>query len=154
MPRDRSSARRLLIRQLIEEGPISSQAQLLELLAGRGHRVSQATVSRDLTELGVAKVEEPTGGRYRNAEAADRDGGTERLRKALADFLEGAEASGNIVVLHVAPATAGAVAAALDECRIDGVVGSVAGDDTIIVVTAEAVGGARVVKALMSLLEE
>ncbi len=116
MPRDRSTIRRILIRQLLAEREISSQAELARLLGEAGHTVTQSTVSRDLTELGATKADEGAdheryvlGDQHRSANTVH-----DELRRALEDYLEGAVPSGNLVVLKVRSATAGAVAAALD----------------------------------------
>jgi transcriptional regulator of arginine metabolism len=156
MPRDRSTIRRILIRKLLAEREISSQAELAGLLTEAGHRVTQSTVSRDLRELGATKADEGTEHeRYilvdqRRAE----DEGFDELRRTLEDYLEGAVPSGNLVVLRVRSATAGAVAAALDSHPPKGVVGTVAGDDTVIVIADDRVGGGTVAKTIMGILEE
>jgi transcriptional regulator of arginine metabolism len=156
MPRDRSTIRRILIRQLLAEREISSQGELARLLGEAGHRVTQSTVSRDLTELGATKADEGT--EHERYVLADRqrtaDDGLDRLRRALEDYLEGAVPSGNLVVLRVRSATAGAVAAALDAAPPKGVVGTLAGDDTVIVIADNAVGGGAVAKTIMGILEE
>jgi transcriptional regulator of arginine metabolism len=155
MPRDRSTIRRILIRELLAERKISSQDELVRLLGEAGHRVTQSTVSRDLSELGATKADEGTereryvlGGRDRPV-----DTGLDELRRVLEDYLEGAVPSGNLVVLKVRSATAGAVAAALDANPPEGVVGTLAGDDTVVVIADDAVGGAVVAKMIMGILE-
>jgi transcriptional regulator of arginine metabolism len=156
MPRDRSTIRRILIRQLLEEREISSQAELASVLNAAGHRVTQSTVSRDLTELGAVKVDEGT--EHERYVLVDQkrpeDRGVDELRRTLEDYLEGAVPSGNLVVLRVRSATAGAVAAALDANPPLGVVGTVAGDDTVIVIADERIGGSSVAKTIMGILEE
>jgi len=154
--RDRSTIRRIVIRRLLAEREISSQAELVELLDEAGHRVTQSTVSRDLTELGAIKADEGTEReRYVLADqqrSVDDDHG--HLRRALEDYLEGAVPSGNLVVLKVRSATAGTVAAALDAAPPRGVVGTLAGDDTVIVIADDAVGGGAVAETIMNILEE
>jgi transcriptional regulator of arginine metabolism len=156
MPRDRSNLRRILIRRLLTERDISSQAELVELLGEAGHHVTQSTISRDLGELGVIKADEGTQHeRYVLAdhEPAGHGRGHDRLRKILEDFLEGAVPSGNLVVLKVRSATASAVAAALDADPPRGVVGTLAGDDTVIVIADDAVGGGSVARTIMGIVE-
>ena len=155
MPRDRSTLRRILIRQLLAEREICSQAELARLLGEAGHGVTQSTVSRDLAELGATKADEGTnreryvlGHQKRPAEE-----GFDELRRALEDYLEGAVPSGNLVVLKVRSATAGTVAAALDATPPKGVVGTLAGDDTVIVIADDTVGGGSVAKTIMGILE-
>ena len=156
MSRDRSTIRRIVIRRLLAEREVSSQAELVELLDEAGHRVTQSTVSRDLTELGAMKADEGTDReRYvlgDQQRSVDDDHG--HLRRTLEDFLEGAVPSGNLVVLKVRSATAGAVAAALDAAPPKGVVGTLAGDDTVIVIADDAVGGGAVAETIMNILEE
>jgi len=156
MPRDRSTIRRILIRQLLAEREISSQVELARLLGEAGHRVTQSTVSRDLTELGAIKANEGTeheryalGDQHRPVVT-----GLDELRRTLEDYLEGAVPSGNLVVLKVRSATASAVAAALDANPPKGVVGTLAGDDTVVIIADDAVGGGNVAKTIMGILEE
>jgi transcriptional regulator of arginine metabolism len=156
MPRDRSTVRHILIRQLLEEREISSQAELARLLSEAGHRVTQSTVSRDLTDLGATKADEGT--EHQRYVLVDqerpKDESLDELRRTLEDYLEGAVPSGNLVVLRVRSATAGAVAAALDENPPKGVVGTVAGDDTVIVIADDRIGGGSVAKTIMRILED
>ena len=155
MPRDRSTARRVLIRRLLAEGEVSSQEELVTLLGRAGHRVTQSTVSRDLSELGATKIGEGTvHERYVVASVRQTtDAESSHLRRTLEEYLEGAVPSGNLVVLKVRSATAATVAAALDATPPEGVVGTIAGDDTVIVVADDAVGGAAVAKTIMRILE-
>lgn len=153
--RDRSAARRALIRQLLADGGVSSQAELAALLAAHGHPVSQTTVSRDLVELGATKTAHRD---HQSAYILAGDGlagdeSLERLEKVLREYFEAALPSGNLVVLKVRVATAGAVAAALDAASPEGVLGTIAGDDTVLVVTDESVGGQRVANNLVKILE-
>ena len=155
MPRDRSTIRHILIRKLLTEREISSQAELVTLLGEAGHRVTQTTVSRDLTAIGVIKTNEGTQReRYELVDVQRQtEKGFDELRRVLEDYLEGAVPSGNLVVLRVRSATAGAVAAALDATPPAGVVGTLAGDDTVIVIADDAAGGGAVAKTIMGILE-
>ncbi len=155
MSRDRSTARRILIRRFLAEREVSSQEELVGLLARAGHRVTQSTVSRDLSELGAVKADEGTEHERYIVAAKEQTSDSERnqLRKTLEEYLEGAVSSGNLVVLKVRSATAGTVAAALDATPPEGVVGTLAGDDTVIVVADDAVGGGAVAKTIMDILE-
>jgi len=156
MPRDRSTIRQILIRQLLTEREIASQGELARLLSAAGHRVTQSTVSRDLTELGATKADEGT--EHERYVLVDQkrpaNEGRDELRRALEDYLEGALPSGNLVVLRVRSATAGAVAAALDANPPKGVVGTLAGDDTVVVIADDTVGGGVVAKTIMKILED
>jgi len=156
MQRDRSTIRQILIRQLLTEREIASQGELARLLSAAGHRVTQSTVSRDLTELGATKADEGT--EHERYVLVDQkrpaNEGRDELRRALEDYLEGALPSGNLVVLRVRSATAGAVAAALDANPPKGVVGTLAGDDTVVVIADDTVGGGVVAKTIMKILED
>jgi transcriptional regulator of arginine metabolism len=156
MPRNRSTIRRIEIRRLLAEERITSQVDLVRLLGKAGHRVTQSTVSRDLSELGALKIAESEGReRYVLPEhQGTLNEGRNRLRRTLEDYLEGAVPSGNLVVLKVRSATAGTVAAALDASPPRGVVGTLAGDDTVIVIADETIGGGSVAKTIIGFLEE
>jgi transcriptional regulator of arginine metabolism len=115
------------IARLLEEQVISSQVQLVELLATEGMVLTQATVSRDLEELGAVKVRIPGGQMaYAIPELAkDRVAPEEVLKKVLGEYL---------VVLRTPPGSAHVVASALDRAGLSEVLGTVAGDDTVLVV--------------------
>ena len=129
-----------LVRDIVARRAPASQAELVRELAARGVVVDQSTVSRDLRELGVVRVPGPEGRRVygfaggtRGAAAVDEEG----LRRGLREFLVGIEASGNLLVLRTAPGNAHALAALLDRNGMEEVAGTVAGDDTILVVVRE-----------------
>lgn len=137
--------RQHLIRELLASREIGSQAQLVALLGEHAVDVTQATVSRDLDELGVAKMR--TAGRtvYAVPETdAPETLPTNTLRRVFGDWVLAVESSQNIVVLRTPPGSAHVVAAAIDRSDLDGVIGTVAGDDTLLIVAAEALGGAVV----------
>jgi transcriptional regulator of arginine metabolism len=124
------------IARLLEEQVISSQVQLVELLAHDWPELTQATVSRDLEELGAVKVRIPGGQMaYAIPELAkDRVAPEDVLRKALAEFLVEATHSANLAVLRTPPGSAHVVASALDRAGLPDILGTVAGDDTVLVV--------------------
>lgn len=142
------ATRRRLIRRLINERSPSNQHELVELLASAGHEVTQATVSRDLEALGAVKV---PGGGYAIARAAPAPGQGGSAADAIASFVDEISASANLVVLKTSPGAAQVVAAALDAVTIEGVVGTVAGDDTVLVVATEKLGGQRLAQRLETL---
>jgi transcriptional regulator of arginine metabolism len=153
---DRSAARRLALRRLLAGGGAASQEALVESLARQGHRVSQTTVSRDLKALGARKRAAGTGGEVYalpGPEAAAGEGVSE-LAGALRAFVVGIDSSLNLTVLHTPPGAAGTVAAALDRAPLRGVLGSVAGDDTILVITEGERGGRRLARELTGLMED
>jgi transcriptional regulator of arginine metabolism len=142
------TARHARIVELIRDKPVRSQTELGELLASEGVQVTQATLSRDLEELGAVKVRAGDGGpavylipedgtrRLREAEQAPA-----RLVRLLRELLTGVDASGNMAVLRTPPGAAQFLASALDRSGLSEVVGTIAGDDTILVVAREATGG-------------
>ena len=133
------------IARLLEEQAISSQVQLVELLATEGLNLTQATVSRDLEELGAVKVRIPGGAMaYAIPELAkDRVAPEEVLRKVLGEFLVEAAHSANLAILRTPPGSAHVVASALDRAGLLEVLGTVAGDDTVLVVCPPPEGGER-----------
>ena len=144
------AARHARIGELIRAKAIRSQTELAELLAGDGVQVTQATLSRDLEELGAVKVRSADGGPavylipedgkrpLRDAEQAPA-----RLIRLLRELLTGVDASANIAVLRTPPGAAQFLASALDRTGLPEIVGTIAGDDTILVVARAADGGAR-----------
>jgi transcriptional regulator of arginine metabolism len=133
------------IARLLEEQVISSQVQLVELLAAEWPALTQATVSRDLEELGAVKVRIPGGQMaYAIPELAkDRLAPEEVLKKSLTEFLVETTHSANLAVLRTPPGSAHVLASALDRAGLPDVLGTVAGDDTILVVCPPPDGGRK-----------
>jgi transcriptional regulator of arginine metabolism len=130
--RDRHAA----IRRLVAARPIASQGELVAELSALGFEVTQATVSRDVAELGLAKVMRGDRSIYVVPEAlgpTQRPPSDERLRRILADIPVTVGRSGLILVLAGQPGTANVVAQAIDESTLIDQVGTVAGDNTLIV---------------------
>lgn len=141
------------IAKLLETEQVTSQAQLVDLLKDDGVAATQATVSRDLEELGAVKVRVPGGETvYAIPELPAKQLAPEdHLRRVLGDWVVEVMHSGNLAVLRTPPGSAHVVASALDRAGLDDIVGTVAGDDTILVVAAEKVGGAKIAKRLSGL---
>jgi transcriptional regulator of arginine metabolism len=141
------------IARLLEAHAVTSQGQLVDLLAGEGVVATQATVSRDLDELGAVKVRLPGGDTvYAIPELPkDRVAPEDHLRRVLGDWVVEVSHSGNLVVLRTPPGSAHVVASALDRAGLEDVIGTVAGDDTIMVVASERAGGGKVAKRLSAL---
>lgn len=139
--------------QMLEQHPVTSQGQLVELLAATGVEATQATVSRDLEEIGAVKVRAGGGDSvYAVPELPkDRVAPEEHLRRVLGDWVVEVAASANLVVVRTPPGSAHVVASALDRAGLTEVVGTVAGDDTILVVAAERVGGSKLAGRLADL---
>lgn len=155
MSRRRSAARLLIVRRLLEERAISSQEELVRLLAEQGHAVTQATVSRDLQSLGATKIIDAEA-RERYTLPAEAEGDADSLERELVrrmgQFVVDIDASGNLVVIKTPPGSAGAVAAALDAVGRADVLGTLCGDDTIMVVARDAAGGPALAERLRSLM--
>ena len=141
------------IARLLEEQAVSSQAQLVEMLAADGVIATQATVSRDLEELGAVKVRIPGGAMAYaipdgNRERAPSD---DHLKRLLGEFVVEVSHSANLVVLRTPPGSAHVVASAIDRSSMPDTLGTVAGDDTILVVCTEQAGGNAVAARLAAL---
>ncbi len=125
--------------QLLEREAVASQGDLVRLLAAEGVDATQVTVSRDLEELGAVKVRRPGGALvYALPEVpAGRPAPEVHLRRVLGEWVADVASSGNLVVVRTPPGCAHVVASALDRAGLAGVIGTVAGDDTVLVVAAE-----------------
>ena len=132
---------------------MSSQAQLVELLAADGVVATQATVSRDLEELGAVKVRIP-GGTMAYAipeHAKEASAPDDHLRRVMGEFVVEVSHSANLVVLHTPPGSAHVIGSALDRSGLRDVLGTLAGDDTVLVVCAEGTEGTKVADQLATL---
>jgi transcriptional regulator of arginine metabolism len=139
-----TASRRRVVRQLLSERAVASQVELVSLLADAGHRVTQATVSRDLDALGAVKERGETESvRYiiPDESVANASDAVRAAGRAIAGFAEAITSSGNLVVVRTPPGAAHLVAGAIDHAGIDGVIGTVAGDDTLLVVADAGMGG-------------
>jgi transcriptional regulator of arginine metabolism len=125
--------------QLLETNAVTSQTQLVELLEAGGVRATQATVSRDLDELGAVKVRVPGGESvYAIPELPhERVAPEDHLRRMLSDWVADIGCSANLIVLRTPPGSAHVVGSALDRSGLPEILGTVAGDDTVLVVVAE-----------------
>ena len=135
--------RQQAIAKLIAKHAVTNQPQLVELLAEEGITATQATVSRDLEDLGAVKVRVPGGDtvyaipEYEPQRIAPED----QLRRVMGEWVAEVRHSGNLVVLRTPPGCAHVVASALDRSGLDGILGTVAGDDTLLVVAEDGMGG-------------
>jgi len=145
--------RQQAIGRLIGQHPVANQPQLLELLGGEGITATQATVSRDLEELGVIKVRVPGGQSvYALPELeTERIVPWEQLRRVLGEWVGEVGVSANLVVMRTPPGCAHVVASALDRSGLDGLLGTVAGDDTLLCVAAESTTGDALADRLRAL---
>ena len=149
------AARLHKVSQLVATHQVASQAELVHLLNSDGISVTQATLSRDLDILGAIKVHGKEGlSYYAIPEDSTGDLPTKdhsRLARALGDLMANVEYSGNIVVLRTPPGAASYLASALDRGDLDSVIGTVAGDDTVMVITRDPNGGQKVSEQLKEL---
>lgn len=145
--------RQQLIVQLIGAHTVSSQPELQELLKKKKVQATQATISRDLEELGAVKVRVAGGlsryaiPEYEPARVAPGD----QLRRVMSEWVAEVTASANLVVIRTPPGCAHVVASALDRSANPGLLGTVAGDDTVICVAAESAGGEGLARQLREL---
>jgi transcriptional regulator of arginine metabolism len=145
------AARHQKIVELLGTHPVRSQAELADLLATAGVNVTQGTVSRDLVELDAVRVRNALGllvyavpgeGGDRTARPADGSAAAEhRLARLCSELLVSAEASANLVVLRTPPGAAQFLASAFDKAQLGDVLGTIAGDDTVLVIARDPGGG-------------
>ncbi len=141
--------RRTLILDLLKREPVATQAELCERLARQGIHVTQATVSRDIEELGLIKGREG----YRLPGAAEAAAAPQpSLPVILKEFLRDVRRASNLVIVKTHPGNAHSVAVALDAEQWPEVVGTVAGDDTIFVATRGAHEAGRIRKKILDLV--
>ncbi len=157
------AARHARIVELLEHHAVTSQARLADLLAADGLAVTQATLSRDLDELGATKVVTPEGvavyaapgqgGDTSLVAAVGDEAAVTRLARVSGEVLVSADSSANLVVLRTPPGAAQYLASAIDHTVLPSVIGTVAGDDTVLLVTRDRQGGPEVAAAMLRLAE-
>jgi transcriptional regulator of arginine metabolism len=150
------TARHARITELLRNEAVRSQGELARLLGNLGVTVTQATLSRDLEELGAVKVRTDGGLVYavpEDNEPTAGDGIMARLARLCEELLISAEASANLAVIKTPPGGAQLLASALDRAAWPSVLGTVAGDDTVLVICREAKGGPAVAARLVALAE-
>jgi transcriptional regulator of arginine metabolism len=157
------AARHARIVDLLQHSAVPNQARLAELLAQDGVTVTQATLSRDLDELGAVKVAQDDGtlvyavpaegGDASPVAALGEEAALSRLARVAAEVLVSADASANLVVLRTPPGAAQYLASAIDHSVLTAVLGTVAGDDTVLLVARAPDGGAALAAAMLSLAE-
>lgn len=147
------ASRRRRILDLLAHQPVRSQTELVRLLADMGVVVTQATLSRDLEELGAVKVRADDGSLMYTAPPDTAPIAHDRLGRALAELLVSVEHSANIVVLRTPPGAAQFLASALDRAALPDIIGTVAGDDTVLVIARAADGAVVVSERLVALAD-
>jgi len=147
------TSRQHQIVRLLADVAVTSQVQLVELLEATGVEATQATVSRDLEDIGAIKVRVPGGDlvyalpEHSNDQVAPPD----HLRRVLGDWVAEVKHSHNLVLVRTPPGSAHVVASALDRSGLDGVLGTVAGDDSIMIVATEEVPGRDLAETIRTL---
>ncbi len=157
------SARHRLIIDLVTLHEVRSQADLAGLLSGSGVHVTQATLSRDLVELDALKVRTPggalvyavpaEGGDRRPVVPTETAASAHRLARLCGELLVSAEASANLVVLRTPPGAAQYLASAFDRSELPEVLGTIAGDDTVLVIGRDPTGGDDLARRFLDLAD-
>ena len=157
------AARHARIVDLLEHHPVPSQSRLAELLAADGLAVTQATLSRDLDEIGAIKVVAADGaavyavpgqgGDSSLIAAVGDEAAVTKLARVASEVMVSADSSANLVVLRTPPGAAQYLASAIDHTVLPSVIGTVAGDDTVLLVTRDPNGGGEVAAAMLRLAE-
>jgi len=139
-----AAARRAKVISLVESGVIHSQSDLVKELEKSGYKVTQATASRDLEEIGAVRGSNG----YQLASSSD-----DSLARVLTteNLILSVEASGNLAVVRTPPGGAQLLASNLDHSRLKSIIGTIAGDDTVLVVSRKSNGGAELAKELLAL---
>jgi len=143
------SARRSKAISLIKAGLVHSQSDLVKLLKKAGFEVTQATASRDLEEIGAVRGRN-SDGQSIYVITSSSDGAIAQSMPLPADLILSVEASGNLAVVRTPPGGAQYLASTLDNSGIKSIIGTIAGDDTVLVVSKKATGGADLAKELLS----
>ncbi|MEV0588923.1 arginine repressor [Nonomuraea sp. NPDC050310] len=158
------AARQAKITELLERQVVRSQPELAKLLAEEGVEVTQATLSRDLDELGALKLRAEDGSlvyalpgeggrRIPLARVGTGEDAGARLRRLSEELLVSAEASANLVIVRTPPGAAQYLASAIDHAGWESILGCVAGDDTILVISRDPQGGPVLAETLLRLAD-
>ncbi|PSK97626.1 ArgR family transcriptional regulator [Murinocardiopsis flavida] len=161
------ASRHARITEVLTRSDVRSQSELARLLAEAGVLVTQATLSRDLDELGAVKLRTVDGNlvyvlpgeggeRLQRARPDDLDlahMSNSRLSRLAEDLLVAAEASANMVIVRTPPGAAQYLASAIDHTDIPAILGTIAGDDTILVIARDPEGGGELAAALLRLAD-
>lgn len=123
-----------LIREILQREKVKSEKELQELLLRNHIKVTQATIARDFKKLNVVKVRDENGFYYTILKEEKENLGSS-LKIAFKNFVKGIDSEENLILIFTSPGNASGVASIIDSMHIEGVVGTVAGDDTILVVT-------------------
>lgn len=144
-------ARQTTIRELIEAREVGSQEELRKMLRQRGWDVTQATLSRDLRELGVARVSTPDGARYTLSSSGAPTDGSPILEAVLPTLFRTVDGVGELVVIRTVPGGAQPIARAIDAESWPDILGTLAGDDTILLICRSGPARERLVRRIKAL---
>jgi len=157
------NARHRRIVELVTQHEVRSQTELAELLAETGVRVTQATLSRDLLELDAIKIRTQSGalvyavpaegGDRRPASPGESAAATHRLGRMCNELLVSADSSANMVILRTPPGAAQFLASAFDRAEVPGLLGTVGGDDTVLVISRDPMGGDELARRILALAD-
>ena len=149
------TARQGLVASILQSREVASQTELSDLLAAEGVAVTQGTVSKDLLELGAVRTRSASGAvvySLPDDAAGDREAAEQKLAKVCTELLISADASANLAVAHTPPGAAQYFASVLDRANLGDVLGTIAGDDTIMIITRAPDGGAAVAERLLGFI--
>ncbi|MFC6883053.1 MULTISPECIES: arginine repressor [Actinomadura] len=158
------AARHAKVIELLTRHPVHSQGELANLLSAAGVEVTQATLSRDLVEIGAVKLRADDGSliyavpgeggeRIRRTRTGAAETFAGRLTRLAAELLVSAEASANLVMVRTPPGAAQYLASAIDHAELPSILGTVAGDDSILVIARDPDGGEDLAQALLRLAD-
>lgn len=148
------TARQARIADLLAKNFVSSQVQLAELLAEEGIEIAQATLSRDLDELGARKIrDDARGSRYAIVDEHEivSSGAVAKMRRVLDELVVSIDHSGTVAVVRTPPGAAQYLASVIDRAGIREIVGTIAGDDTVMCLAREPLDGAGLAERLINL---
>lgn len=143
------------IKEIVQSRPIETQEELAKALQEEGIEVTQATVSRDIKELMLIKV--PTSdGHYRYALSQEQNMlmSKKRMARLFQDSIVRVDSALNQIVIHTMPGSANMVAAAIDLAKWENVIGTIAGDDTILIITNSTESVPKITKVIVTLMKE
>ena len=146
------NARQRRIVEIISRHDIDTQEELVAWLAEDGFSVTQATVSRDIRDLGLVKVMSPDGKKYRYQLQQPKDTKSERFLSVFRNTVLSIKAAENLIVIKTETGSANAAAETVDRLSLDGVLGGIAGDNTIFAAVDTAANAAEIVKKLEEIL--
>ncbi|MEK3881538.1 transcriptional regulator ArgR [Paenibacillus sp. PL2-23] len=146
------SIRQFRIREIITNGEIETQDELVEALRASGMQVTQATVSRDIKELMLIKVPVADGRYIYSMPIEQRQNPVHKLKRAMLDHFAHIDFTDNLVVLKCLPGTANAIGALIDNMEWSEVMGTICGDDTILIICRTKEQSAQIVERLLAVM--